>query len=157
MDWLGIAAWGLAATAAMTVVESFGLSLGLTRMSTPVLLGTAFVSDRDRATFVGTIAHVVLGWAFALAYALLFEAAHRASWWLGAGIGIGHELFMAAVILPLLPAVHPRMASERHGPDPTRAIQPPGFLALNYGRRTLLVGFVSHAIFGAILGALYSV
>ena len=38
--------------------------------------------------------------------------------------------------LPLIPGLHPRMASEYQGPTPTRQLEPPGFLALNYGRPT---------------------
>lgn len=157
MDWLGILAWGLCATAAMTIIESLGLWMGLTRMSTPVILGTVITPDRDRAALVGTMIHLVIGWAFTLVYAMIFEAAGFATWWLGALVGIGHELFMAGVILPVLPAAHPRMASERHGPTPTRSLQPPGFMTINYGHRTLLVGLASHALFGMMLGALYRV
>lgn len=157
MDWLGVIAWGFCATAAMTVIESCGLWVGLTRMSIPLLLGTMLTAERDRANFVGTMVHLVLGLVFAFMYALIFEAAGFATWWLGAGLGVGHELFMAGVILPIVPAMHPRMASERHGPDPTRAIQPPGFFAFNYGRQTLLVGVLSHAVYGMLLGTLYTV
>ena len=47
------------------------------------------------------------------------------------------------------------MASELRGPEPTKALEPPGFLALNYGRRTPLVTLVAHAVYGLILGAFY--
>jgi hypothetical protein len=55
----------------------------------------------------------------------------------------------------LLPALHPRMATERHGPTATRQLEPPGFMALNYGYQTPISIFISHAVFGAILGSLY--
>jgi hypothetical protein len=157
MHWIGVIAGGLVATAALTIVESLGLWLGLSRMSIPIILGTMVSADRDRATFIGTIIHLLVGWAFAVLYALTFEAAGFATWWFGALLGLGHELFMLGVIMPALPAVHPRMASERQGPDPTRALEPPGFLALNYGRQTVLVGAAAHVLYGGILGALYQV
>jgi hypothetical protein len=47
------------------------------------------------------------------------------------------------------------MASERHGPTAHRQLEPPGFMALNYGYQTPVSIFVSHAVFGAILGWLY--
>ena len=47
------------------------------------------------------------------------------------------------------------MASEQHGPTPTRQLEPPGFLALNYGRRTPISVLVAHLVYGAILGAFY--
>ena len=51
--------------------------------------------------------------------------------------------------------MHPRMASEQHGPTPTRQLEPPGFLALNYGRRTPISLLLAHLVYGAILGAFY--
>jgi hypothetical protein len=157
MDWLGILAWGLLATTALTIVHALGLWMGLSRMSTPVILGTMVTPDRDRAMFYGTLIHLLMGWLFALVYAAAFEAAGFATWWLGAIFGLVHELFMLGIVVPALPAIHPRMASQRQGPDPTRALQPPGFLALNYGRQTVLVGALAHALYGGILGALYQV
>ena len=47
------------------------------------------------------------------------------------------------------------MADELHGPTPTRWLQPPGFLALNYGRGTPLVALVAHVAYGAIIGEYY--
>jgi hypothetical protein len=47
------------------------------------------------------------------------------------------------------------MASERHGPTVARQLEPPGFLALHYGRRTPLSVIISHLVYGAILGAFY--
>lgn len=157
MDWLAIVAGGLLATIALSIIYTAGLWLGLSRMSTPVILGTMVSADRDRAMFYGTIMHLLLGWVFALVYAGVFEAAGMATWWLGALLGIVHELFMLGVVVPALPAIHPRMASERQGPDPTRALQPPGFLSLNYGRQSVLVGTAAHILYGAILGAIYQV
>jgi hypothetical protein len=157
MNWLGIFAWGFWATAVMTIIESAGRWAGLTRMSTPVLLGTAITADRDRATFFGTLMHVAFGWIFAALYALTFLAAGAANWWLGLVLGIVHTLFMFGVVFPTLPAIHPHMASLRAPPDECRALQPPGFLALNYGRPTVLVSLVSHAAYGTLLGLLYQV
>jgi len=55
----------------------------------------------------------------------------------------------------LLPTLHPRMASERHGPTSRRQLEPPGFMALNYGYQTPISVFLSHAAFGSILAGLY--
>ena len=38
-----------------------------------------------------------------------------------------------------------------------RQLEPPGFLALNYGVQTPLSVVVAHVLFGAIVGAFYSV
>jgi hypothetical protein len=47
------------------------------------------------------------------------------------------------------------MASEQDGPTPTRQLEPPGFMALNYGRRTPISVILSHLVYGCILGAFY--
>jgi len=126
-------------------------------MNLPYMLGTMLTPDRDRAQLYGFGLHVVAGWAFSLLYVLAFGFLSDASWWIGAVIGIAHGLFVLVVGVSILPGIHPRMASEQHGPSATRELEPPGFLALNYGFRTPLSVLVSHAVFGAMLGAFYAV
>jgi hypothetical protein len=59
--------------------------------------------------------------------------------------------------MPLLPAFHPRMASDQQGPTPTRQLEPPGKFALNYGHRTPVSVVLAHLMYGAILGSFYQV
>lgn len=94
--------------------------------------------------------------AFALPYFFVFLSLNLPTWWFGALLGLGHGLFIMAALMPVMPAMHPRMADETHGPTPTRQLQPPGFLALNYGRRTFVVAILAHIVYGAILGGLAS-
>jgi hypothetical protein len=49
------------------------------------------------------------------------------------------------------------MASEQQGPIAMRQLEPPGFLALNYGYQTPLSVLVAHIIYGMILGGFYSI
>jgi uncharacterized membrane protein YagU involved in acid resistance len=95
------------------------------------------------------------GWAFAFLYAAIFEAMATATGWLGAGIGLAHALFVLVVGMPVLPGLHPRMVSEYYGPTPNRRLQPPGFMALNYGHQTPIVAIVAHLLYGAIIGQFY--
>jgi hypothetical protein len=111
--------------------------------------------DRDRAKLVGFGIHLLNGWLFAFVYAAAFQSWRRATWWLGALIGLVHGGFVLLGGVSTLSAVHPRIASEQQGPTPTRQLEPPGFLALNYGRRTPLSVLSAHVIYGAILGAFY--
>lgn len=147
--------WGFVGTVVLTTIMSASEGLGWSRMSIPLILGEMLTPDRDRAAIVGFGVHLVNGWLFALVYAVAFEQWRRATWWLGAGTGLVHGLAVLAAVLPLLPGLHPRMASERSGPDPTRALEPPGFLALNYGRGTPVATLVAHLAYGAILGGFY--
>jgi uncharacterized membrane protein YagU involved in acid resistance len=155
MNIASILLWGFVGTVSLTSIMAASQGLGLTRMSIPYLLGTMLTSSRDRAMLLGFAFHVMNGWIFAMIYALAFESWGRATWWYGAGIGLVHSLFVVLVGMNLLPAMHPRMANEQHGPSPTRQLQPPGFLALNYGRRTPLVTILAHLVYGAILGGFY--
>jgi hypothetical protein len=157
MNLIDVLLWGFVATVVLTTVMSASQALGLSRMSLPVLLGTMLTADRDRAPLVGFLFHLVNGWIFAFVYAAAFHAIGVASWWLGAMGGLLHGLFVLVAVLPLIPGMHPRMASERQGPTPTRALQPPGFMGLNYGRRTPIIELVAHVLYGAILGAFISV
>jgi hypothetical protein len=70
-------------------------------------------------------------------------------------VGLGHALFLLMVVVSLMPGVHPRMASERHGPSANRMLEPPGFLALNYGLPTPVSIIATHLVFGMILGSFY--
>jgi hypothetical protein len=130
-------------------------ALGLTRMNIPFMLGTMVTADRDRAKVVGFGMHLINGWLFATIYAAAFRSWRRANWLLGALIGLVHALFVLTVAMPMLPGLHPRMASERQGPTPTRQLEPPGFLALNYGKRTPISVVLAHLLYGGLLGAFY--
>lgn len=147
--------WGFVATMVLTTLMSAAQALGFSRMSIPFMLGTMVTPNRDRAPFVGFVIHLVNGWLFALIYAAAFESLGRATWWLGGMVGLVHALAVLVAVMPLLPGLHPRMASEHRGPEPTRALEPPGFLALNYGHRTPLIALLAHVFYGAILGAFY--
>src|SRR5919202_6576829 len=151
----GALLWGFVGTVVLTGLMSASQGLGLSRMSLPYMLGTIFTPDRDRAKLVGFGVHLVNGWWLAFIYAAAFQSWRRATWWLGAATGGVHALFVLLVVMPILPGLHPRMAGEQRGPTPTRQLEPPGFLALNYGRRTPLSVLLAHLVYGAILGAFY--
>ncbi len=155
MNGSGIMLWGFVGTVILTTLMAGSQALGLTRMNIPFMLGTMVTPDRDRAKLVGFGMHLANGWLFAALYAAAFQSWCRASWWLGMLIGVVHALFVLVAAMPLLPGMHPRMASEQRGPSPTRQLEPPGFLALNYGKRTPISVVLSHLVYGAILGAFY--
>jgi uncharacterized membrane protein YagU involved in acid resistance len=155
MNVRGITLWGFVGTVVLTGLMAGCQALGLTRINLPFMLGTMATPDRDRAKLAGFAMHLVNGWLFAGVYAAAFQSWRRATWWLGAGIGLIHGLFVLVAAMPMLPGLHPRMASEQQGPTPTRQLEPPGFLALNYGRRTPISVILAHLVYGAILGAFY--
>lgn len=147
--------WGFVATLLHTTIMSAGQGLGLSRMSLPYMIGTAFTPDHRRAILLGFVLHFFNGWIFALFYALIFEKLCLANVWLGALLGVGQGLVVLVTFMPILPTLHPRMADEHRGPEPTRALEPPGFMALNYGRQTPLVTLLGHLVYGGLIGACY--
>jgi uncharacterized membrane protein YagU involved in acid resistance len=155
MNKRSVSLWGFVGTVVLTTVLDGSQRLGLTRINFPFMLGTMFTPDRDRARLVGFGMHFVNGWVFASVYAAAFESWRRATWWLGAAIGLMHALYVLIVAMPALPAMHPRMANEQQGPTPTKQLEPPGFMAMNYGRRTPLSVILAHLVYGGILGAFY--
>jgi len=154
VDWGGWAIFGLIATAALTAVMTGAQLAGWTRLDLPLMLGTLVVADPDRARVSGFFIHLVNGWGFALGYAAVFAATGEATWWAGALLGALHGAVALLVIVPLLPGIHPRMASERAGLSHGAALEPPGLLGLNYGRETPVVTLLAHVAFGIALGLL---
>lgn len=155
MNLLRIIPVGFLATVVFTLIMFGAQGLRWTRMSLPFLLGSMLTPRRQFAKGVGSAIHLLSGWAFAFVYAGLFEVVGYTSWWVGGLFGLVHGLFMLTTALPLLPVIHPRMADEDRGPTPTRQLEPPGFLALNYGRRTPVVTLLAHLAYGLIVGGFY--
>jgi hypothetical protein len=148
--------WGFVSTVVLTAILGGSQGLGMTRMNFPYLLGTIFTPNRDRAKLIGVLVHFANGWFFSLLYVAVFHSWGAATWWLGAVTGLIHASFVLAVTMPVLPGLHPRMASEQYGPTVVRQLEPPGFLALHYGIRTPVSVLLAHVVFGSIIGAFYS-
>ena len=153
MDWAGWAVFGLAATITLTGIMVVAQLAGVSRMDIPLILGTLFTDEPDRARFIGFLVHLVNGQIFALGYAGAFAVLGRAAWWLGALFGLWHGVMALTLFIPLVAGVHPRLASERSGPSLETVLEPPGLLALNYGRETPIVTIAAHVAYGAILGS----
>jgi hypothetical protein len=153
-----LSVWGaLAGGAVGTVVLTSGLriaqSQGWTRMDIPLLLGTIFTESRGRASAVGYLLHFVNGLMFSLVYYAIFRATGHAGWLFGAALGVVHAAFTGgALISVLLPVVHPRMGTPWSDAHDTPILEPPGFLLMNYGRRTAIGTLIGHVAYGAIVG-----
>lgn len=155
MDWAGWAVFGLLSTALLTAVMLGAQLSGLSRLDLPLILGTVVTPDPDRARAAGSLIHLLVGQGFALGYVATFALLDRATWWLGALLGLLHGAVALMVLIPMLVGLHPRMASERAGPASTAVLEPPGLLALNYGRQTPMVALAAHLAYGTALGLLF--
>lgn len=142
---------GLAGTAAMTVVLSMAPAMGI-RMDMPAMLGTMFLPLGAPARLLGLAIHFMMGAAFFLVYAAIFDAAGLeesvAGW--GALFGLVHGL-IAGMAMGMMPAMHPRMAD---GPG---AVPRPGFFGVRLGAMAPVAIVLLHALYGAVGGAVYAV
>ena len=146
-------AGGFVGTIVLTSSLRLAQELGITRMDIPLMLGTAFTSDRSRANAIGYAVHFVNGLVFAFMYWLIFRAIGHAGWLVGLGLGAVHALFAGgALVGVLLPAVHPRMGTPWSDAEETPLLEPPGFLLENYGPRTALGNLAAHLAYGALVG-----
>ena len=152
LEVVRIMAWGLIATAVLTALSFAAQNLGWSRLNFPMLLGTMFTGERAAANVLGFVLYLLVGWVISFLYYLLFALVGGAGWLVGLVAGLVHGLLLLTVGLPLLPYVHPRVASEFDGPDAVRRLEPPGFLALHYGTRTPAALLLAYAIYGAVLG-----
>ncbi len=153
MTLWGALAGGFVGTIVLTSGLRVAQELGWTRMDIPLLLGTVFTDDRDRATVIGVAIHFLNGLVFALGYYAIFRAVDQAGWAFGAVLGVAHAALAGGVLVTLvLPAVHPRMGTPWSDAEETPLLEPPGFLLVNYGRRTALWTLLGHVAFGAIVG-----
>jgi hypothetical protein len=149
----GALAGGFVGTLVLTTTLRAASELRLTRIDLPFLLGTAVTADRIRAKAVGYALHFAAGLVFALLYFALFRAIGHDGWLLGALFGLAHGLFAGtALVNILLPVVHPRMGTPLSSIESKAVLEPPGFLMLNYGRRTPLVSLAAHIAYGTLVG-----
>jgi hypothetical protein len=158
MSIWGAVAGGFVGTLVLTTTLRTASELGLTRMDLPFLLGTMVSADRTRAKALGYALHFAAGLAFALVYFAIFSALGRSGWWLGAAFGLAHGLFVGtALVNVLLPVAHPRMGTPSSAAGDRPLLEPPGFMMLNYGRRTPLATIAAHVAFGAIVGGFIAI
>src|SRR5438067_13380081 len=73
----------------------------------------------------------------------------------GLFFGCCHALIVLTVVLPLMPGLHPRMASEHSRPVASKRLEPPGPFGRNYGSATPAFVLLGHAVSGAMLRYLY--
>jgi hypothetical protein len=150
--WAALAG-GFVGTILLTTGMRAATAFRLTRIDLPFLLGTAVTADRAKAKVVGYVLHFAFGLLFSLVYFALFAALDRAGFVLGALFGVAHALFAGTALVGiLLPAVHPRMGDDMTAAHSNPLLEAPGFMLLNYGRRTPLVAVAAHVLYGAVVG-----
>lgn len=136
-------------TGAISMSASFALAGAAgVRIELESLLGSAITAQVTAATWIlGIFLHLAFGAAFGLIYASIFERLGVATWGRGAALGIIHAL-ITGILLGAVPDVHP-LVPQRLGA--------PGMFMAARGRWAVAVFFAAHALYGAVVGGLYSV
>ena len=144
-------AGGFVGTLLMTTIMRGASEFGLTRIDLALLLGTTVTDNRRKARAVGYVFHFLIG--LALAYGGFFAIVGRSGWLLGALLGALQAIFTGTVLVNvLLPVVHPRIGTPETAANEIALLEPPGFLMLNYGRRSFVVVLAAHIVYGAVVG-----
>lgn len=148
--WQAIVA-GLAGTIVMTLMVAAGKAMGMTKMDMPLMLGGMFTDDVDRASAIGQVIHFMNGAIFGIVYGALLAASDG-----GVGIavliGLVHGV-IAIVVMPMMGAMHPRVAAEGV-PDGFPLIAP-GLGGRNFGTGTPMGLVVGHLLYGLVFGLVY--
>ena len=153
MSLWGALAGGLIGTMVISIGLQLGQAAGWTRKDLPLLLGSAFAEDRNRARAIGWALHLAYGLLLSLVYAAVFAAVGHAGWLFGLALGAVHAGFVGGPLSNLiLPAVHPRMGRPWSDARDTPLLEPPGFMLVNYGSGTVVLTTVLHLAYGTIVG-----
>lgn len=154
--WKAILA-GLVGTGAMTAVMVMGSMMGM-KMDMPMTLGTMFLPKGNAAWALGLMVHLMMGAAFFIIYAALFNAfdieSGIASW--AALFGVVHGS-IAGMAFGMMPVLHPRMArSTSGGQTPGETVPAPGFMGMKMGLMGPMAILLVHALYGFVGGLIYT-
>lgn len=129
----------------ISILLAIGRWAGLVELHLEMLVGT-FATERGMNAFsIGAAMHLVFAGLLGLIYGRVFEAIKWAGTGAGALVGLIHALVVGG-ILGILSVLHPQLGVTM--PDP-------GFFAANYGTLDVVGLFVTHLVYGIILGGLY--
>ncbi len=144
---------GFVATVAMTMVMMAGRAMGMTTMDMPLILGGMVTADGSRARRLGLAIHVVMMGtvAFGVVYAALFTLLDSDAALTGVAIGLVHGLLFGLMVLPMMPAIHPRMKASADGFH----LDPPRIMGATYGRGTGIGLLLAHATYGLVIALVY--
>ncbi|NUR32947.1 MAG: hypothetical protein HOQ30_02980 [Gemmatimonadaceae bacterium] len=139
---------GMVGGAAMSAVMWMGRSLRGMDVNLSMMLGTMFVQPPGgTAWIVGFIMHLMISGLIALIYASAFEhVTHRSGWGIGMLFSLVHSIG-TGLFMGMVPAMHPMIKSGQ--------MPAPGMFMAHKGAMYVVMLFVLHAIYGAIVGGMY--
>lgn len=156
---------GLVGTGAMSAMMQLAASMGLTRMPPmPLVIGSMMSGDKEKASRIGLMIHfVVMGTlVFGIGYAALFAAFDDASIGAGALIGLVHGVVVGAMAMPMMAAIHPRMAASAGSAGSVTveggqvSLSAPGVFGTRWGGMTPIGMIAGHVVFGVVMALVYT-
>ena len=138
---------GVVGGAVMTAITWMARTFMGMPMNLEMMEGTMLVQTPGAVAWtVGFVMHLMISGLIALLYAWAFEhVTHRAGAAIGAAFGLVHAV-IAGLVMGMMPAVHPLIPGVLDAPGAFLSNIPMGVLAL----------FMLHAIYGAVVGAMYA-
>jgi hypothetical protein len=158
---------GFVATVAMTVVMGFAKAKGLTRMpSFELMTGSLVSSDLEQARKAGLLLHYGLmgTLVFGIGYGAVFAMLDSSTWLDGLIVGLIHGFVVGMLVLPAMPALHPRVEPALVGAGGTVIrsrdgvwLKPPGVLGKDWGDGTPAGVVTGHVVYGIVAALVYGV
>lgn len=157
---------GFVGTIAMTALMRASTSMGMTNMPPmPLIQGAMVTDDPGRAKRIGMVTHVIVMGTivFGIAYAAIFSVLGSAGWFTGLVVGLVHGV-VSGMMLKMMGSTHPKMeAVSNFSGDTTWThdadgihIAEPGLFGKNYGSMTPVGLLMGHAVFGIVVGLVYT-
>jgi hypothetical protein len=123
-------------------------AFNLTSLNLEMALGSFLTQELTTATWwLGLVIHMITGGVLAQFYAAGFEFLARSNAWIGAAFSLIHTL-IAGLFMAMLGSMHPLMINGQ--------ILEPGPFTINYGMITAVAFVALHIIYGAWIGAMYT-
>lgn len=144
---------GFVGTLAMTAVMMAGRAMGMTSMDMPLMIGGMMSDDEGKARRLGMTIHVLMMGTvvFGVLYGFLFAAFDSDAALTGLSIGVVHGLIFGLMVLPMMPAIHPRMKASASGFQ----LDAPGVLGVGYGKGTAVGIVMAHAVYGLVVALVF--
>lgn len=148
-NWLMAAAAGVVGALVMTLMTDMSRAVGLIEANMSRYQGCMVTQRMDggKALIAGLTFHLLTGAALAIGYALIFRVIGEATWWIGALIGVVHWV-AAGIGFPFLDRMNACVADGR--------MRGFGVMGRNYGPMMVLGLLMGHVVYGAIVGAIYT-
>lgn len=158
---------GFVATVAMTVVMGLAKAKGFTRMpSFELMTGSLVSSDLEQARKAGLLIHYGLmgTLVFGIGYGAVFAMLDSSTWLDGLIVGLIHGFVVGMLVLPAMPALHPRVEPALVGAGGTVIrsrdgvwLKPPGVLGKDWGDGTPAGVVTGHVVYGVVAALVYGV